>query len=161
MENIFIRKIHKEDNDELKAIIREVFEEHDAPREGTVFSDPTTNDLFGLFNKDRSVLWVAEESGVIAGCCGVYPTNGLDEDCAELVKFYLRSNARGKGIGRDLMLKSIQSAKNLGFKRLYLESLPEFSKAVSIYEKLGFKKLEKPIGSSGHGSCNIWMIKEL
>jgi putative acetyltransferase len=161
MENIFIRKIHKEDNDELKAIIREVFEEHDAPREGTVFSDPTTNDLFGLFNKDRSVLWVAEECGVIAGCCGVYPTKGLDGDCAELVKFYLISNARGKGIGKSLMLQSIQSAKDLGFNRLYLESLPEFSKAVSMYERLGFERLVMPMGSSGHGSCNIWMIKEL
>ena len=161
MENYLIRKIRKGDNDELKSIIKQVFEEHDAPREGTVYSDPTTNDLYELFRADRSVLWVAEESGEILGCCGIYHTNGLDEDCAELVKFYLHSKARGKGIGKSLMLQSIQSAIDMGFKKLYLESLPEFSKAVSMYEKLGFKKLDKQMGSSGHCSCNIWMIKEL
>ena len=161
MENLLIRKIKQEDNDKLKTIIKKVFEEHNAPREGTVYSDPTTNDLYNLFIEDRSVLWVAEENKEILGCCGIYPTKGLDDDCAELVKFYLSSNARGKGIGKALMLQSIQTAKDMGFKRLYLESLPEFSKAVSMYERLGFERLQKPMGSSGHGSCNIWMIKKL
>jgi putative acetyltransferase len=49
----------------------------------------------------------------------------------------------------------------MGYKRLYLESLPEFSKAVSMYEKFGFERLDKPLGSSGHTTCNIWMLKEL
>ncbi|HMS35037.1 MAG TPA: GNAT family N-acetyltransferase [Ignavibacteria bacterium] len=161
MENYLIRKIMQEDNDNLKSIIKQVFEELNSPREGTVYSDPTTNDLFNLFSEKRSVLWVAEENEEIFGCCGVYPTKGLDKDCAELVKFYLSSNARGKGIGKALMQQSIQSAKDLGFKKLYLESLPEFSKAVCMYERSGFERLDKPMGSSGHGSCNIWMIKEL
>ncbi len=161
MESLQIRKIRKKDNEILKDIILQVFEEHNAPREGTVYSDPTTNDLYGLFRADRSVLWVAEDSGEILGCCGIFHTKGLDDDCAELVKFYLLNKARGKGIGRALMLKSIRSAVEMCFRKLYLESLPEFSKAVSIYEKLGFKKLDKQMGSSGHGSCNIWMIKEL
>ena len=56
MENLLIRKIKQEDNDELKSIIKHVFEEHDAPREETVYSDPTTNDLYELFRADRSVL---------------------------------------------------------------------------------------------------------
>ena len=161
MENIIVRKVRREDNEALRDIIKKVFEEHDAPRQGTVYSDPTTNDLFSLFDEDRSVLWVALEEDEILGCCGIYPTKGLDKDCAELVKFYLLKKARGKGTGKELMLRSIESAKDLGYKKLYLESLPVFSKAVRMYEKLGFETLDKPMGSSGHGSCNIWMLKEL
>jgi putative acetyltransferase len=142
-------------------VIREVFEEHDAPRNGTVYSDPTTNNLFELFQTPDSVLWVAETYGTILGCCGIYPTEGLPEDCTELVKFYLSQKARGKGIGKELMEHCVRSAIEFGYKKLYLESLFQFSKAVRIYEKQGFLKLSQPLGNSGHSTCEIWMIKEL
>ncbi len=59
------------------------------------------------------------------------------------------------------MGKSIESARELGYTELYLESFPEFSNAVSIYESQGFIKIDKPLGESGHTSCNIWMLKKL
>ncbi len=46
-----IRKILPEDNSSLAKMIREVFEEFDAPREGTVYSDPTTDILSLLTDK--------------------------------------------------------------------------------------------------------------
>jgi putative acetyltransferase len=156
-----IRKVAQEDNKRLAKIIRTVFEEHNAPRAGTVYSDPTTDNLFDLFNKQGSILWVAMLNGEIVGMAGIYPTAGLDKNCAELVKFYLLKDARGIGIGKHLMAKCIQSAKDLGYTKLYLESRPEFSKALSMYEKLGFEHLSHPMGFSGHTSCNIWMIKSL
>jgi putative acetyltransferase len=161
MDNIIIKEVEVEDNLPLAQMIRAVFIEHGAPQNGTVYSDPTTFDLYSLFRKGKSILWVANLGNEIVGCCGIYPTEGLDEDTTELVKFYLPATARGKGIGRALMEKSIASAKGFGYKRIYLESLPHYSKAVSIYEKNGFKQLGKPLGNSGHTSCNIWMIKEL
>jgi putative acetyltransferase len=161
MEPLQVRKVARKDNARLAAIIRTVFEEHDAPQEGTVYSDPTTDDLYRLFQMDRSVLWVAALSGEVVGMCGIYPTPGLDDDCAELVKFYLLSQARGKGIGRALMTKSLESAREMRFRKIYLESLPQLSKAVSMYERAGFRMLDGPLGSSGHTACTIWMIKEL
>jgi putative acetyltransferase len=158
---VIFRKLKQEDNQALARMIREVFREHKAPESGTVFSDPTTDDLFALFRKSRSVLWVAEVDGVAAGCCGIYPTGGLEESCAELVKYYLAEPARGKGTGKRLMELCIDSAKEHGYQKLYLESMPHFSKAVAIYEKLGFQKLNKPLGNSGHNSCTIWMVLEL
>lgn len=158
---IDIRKIKKEDNLPLAKMIRSVFEEHDAPRTGTVYSDPTTDNLYDLFKTNRSVLWVAELDNKIVGCCGIYPTMGLPEKCAELVKFYLHEKSRGQGIGRKLMEKSIESAKEFRYATIYLESFSQFSKAVGIYEKQGFEALEAPMGNSGHTSCNIWMIKKL
>ena len=59
------------------------------------------------------------------------------------------------------MEKSIESAKEMGYSAIYLESLPDFSMAISIYEKQGFKHLDQPMGESGHTSCNIWMVKEI
>ena len=156
-----IRKVRKEDNAELAAMIRGVFDEHSAPREGTVYSDPTTDSLYELFRDPGSVLWVAEDQGTLLGCCGIFPTEGLPGECAELVKFYLPRSSRGKGIGRTLMEKSMESAKNLGYKEVYIESLPAFSKAVRIYENQGFKMLSHPLGNSGHPGCNIWMIKSI
>ena len=157
----YIRRIKQEDNRALAEIIRSVFEEHDAPRVGTVYSDPTTDNLFELFSLPKAVLWVAERDGVVIGCCGIYPTEGLPEGCAELVKFYLSNCARGKGIGKELMERSINSAKEMGYRSLYIESLPQYSRAIAIYEKQGFKMLDRQLGKSGHSTCNVWMIKYL
>ncbi|WP_410221153.1 GNAT family N-acetyltransferase [Pedobacter sp.] len=156
------RKVQAKDNRALAEIIRGVFTEHQAPTQGTVYTDPTTDALYELFQVEKAILWVAEDEGhKILGCCGIFPTPGLDKDCAELVKFYLHKDARGKGVGRALMEKCVVSAKEIGFKKLYLESLPEFATAVGIYEKQGFKKLNQPMGQSGHDGCNIWMLKTL
>lgn len=161
MGKLFIREVQKADNEDLSKLIKNTFEEFNAPKEGTVYSDPTTSDLFSLFRHEGSILWVGEIDGIISGCCGIYPTEGLPEDCAELVKFYLRPEPRGKGLGKTLMNQSIESAKDMGYKHLYLESLPEFSTAVKMYENLGFRLLDKPLGSSGHHSCTLWMLLDL
>ncbi len=156
-----IRKVKKEDNQTLADLIKEVFDEHNAPREGTVYSDPTTNRLYEYFKREKAVLWIAENKKKIVGCCGVYPTEGLPAGYAELVKFYILNEARGQGLGKKLIELTIKSAKQFEYKYLYLESLPEFSNAVAWYEKLGFHKLDIRLGNSGHPSCNIWMLKEL
>lgn len=156
-----IRQVEDNDNLALALMIRKVFEEHNAPKTGTVYSDPTTDNLFALFQNSGSMLWVAELDGEIVGCCGIYPSEGLDKNCAELVKYYLAKEVRGKGIGKALMQQSEESARKLGYTQLYLESLPHFAKAVGIYEKQGFAKLDHPLGTSIHTSCNIWMLKEL
>src|SRR5438477_2181964 len=121
MEDLVIREVTASDNMPLAKLIREVFDEHEAPHQCTVYSDPTTDDLYALFQKPRSVLWVAVLHNKILGCCGIYPTEGLPGDCAELAKFYLLKEGRGKGIGKQLMQLSFQSAKEMGYKKLYLE----------------------------------------
>lgn len=159
--SITIRTIQRADNPELAKIIRSCFHDFQVATEGTVYVDPTTDDLFKLFQPENSVLFVAETEGKLCGCCGIFPTEGLPDNCAELVKFYLHKNFRGTGIGRTLMEASINFAEDKSYNAIYIESLPEFSTAVSIYEKQGFKFLEKPMGNSGHSGCNLWMLKQL
>jgi putative acetyltransferase len=158
---ITIRKITEADNRRLAGIIRNTFAEHDAPREGTVYSDPTTDNLHSLFQTPRSALWVALVNGQPEGCCGIYPTEGLAVNHAELVKYYLSPLARGQGIGKRLITKAIETARQYGYEYLYLESLPQFAKAISIYKKLGFQTLDHPLINSSHSSCNIWMVKDI
>lgn len=158
---IIIKQIEEKENVSTAKMIRDVFVELDAPQKGTVYSDPTTDNLFELFKTPKSIFFVAKIGDEVVGSCGVYPTEGLTENCAEIVKFYLSKNYRGKGIGKMLMQKCFETAKEFKYEQLYLESLVQFSKAVGIYENLGFKKLSKPLGNSGHNRCDVWMIKDL
>jgi putative acetyltransferase len=158
---MLIRPIQENDNAALASMIRTVFREFGIDRPGTVYTDPTTDALFNVFRQSGSAYWVAEEDGEIIGGCGIYPTPGLPEGCAELVKFYLAASYRGRGIGRSLMEKSMQSAKDKGYKQLYLESFPELNKAVSMYVKAGFRELSSPMGNSGHYACTLWMLNDL
>ncbi|MBF8961918.1 GNAT family N-acetyltransferase [Pontibacter sp. FD36] len=156
-----IRPIQPSDNEPLATLIRQVFREFKIDKPGTVYTDPTTDSLYELFQQPGSAYFVAEENSTIIGGCGVYPTDGLPEGCAELVKFYLAAEARGKGIGHQLMQQSIAAARELGYSQLYLESFPELAKAVSMYEKAGFRPIPHALGNSGHYACNIWMLKDL
>lgn len=156
-----IRLLAITDNFDLANLIRAVFREFKIDKPGTVYTDPTTDDLFNVFKNEKSVYWVAEENGKLAGGCGVYPTPGLPPSYAELVKFYLLAEYRGLGIGKKLLEKCFASAMEKGYTHLYLESFPELETAVGMYEKAGFKSIDHPLGNSGHYACTIWMVKEL
>ena len=156
-----LRPVVFTDNQPLASHIRQVFREFRIDMPGTVYTDPTTDHLFELFQTPGSVYWVAEEDGTLLGGCGIFPTSGLPEGCVELVKFYVSAAARGKGIGKLLMNQSIASARNMGYKSMYLESFPELHTAIHMYEREGFKRIDHPLGNSGHYACNVWMLKDL
>jgi putative acetyltransferase len=160
-QKILFRPIEEKDNSEIAELIRAVFREFNIARPGTVYFDPKTDDMYSLFTTKGSAYWIAEENGVIIGGCGLFPTEKLPDGCAELVRLYLDASQRGKGIGWNLMQLTFETARELGYKQLYLESLPELEKAIGLYESAGFKSLDAPLGESGHFGCNIWMIKDL
>ena len=161
MENIVIRDLRKADNPFIAKVIRVALEEFGVARPGTVYTDPTTDDLFHLFSNENSRYYVAEHKGSIVGGCGIFPTIGLEKDTVELVKLYVDASARNQGVGRILMEKSIQAAKELGYRVVYLETMPELGKAITLYQRLGFQKLDHPLGASGHYACDLWMTKHI
>ncbi len=156
-----IRLIQPEDNLALAKVIRAALTEFGANKPGTVYFDPTTDQLFQLFETPGSVYYVAENDHQILGGCGIFPTSGLPNKTCELVKLYLAPEARGTGLGKALMLKAMEWAKGYGYEQVYLETMPELSNAVTMYERLGFKRLQKALGCSGHDGCSIWMLKTL
>jgi putative acetyltransferase len=158
---MIIRPILPKDNSAIAAIIRQTLAEFKANHPGTVYFDPTTDNLYELFKKEKSCYWVLEDEEGLAGGAGIYPTNGLPPDSCELVKLYLLPRMRGKGLGKKLMDICHRKAQEFGFLRVYLETMPELTVAVPLYEKMGYQYLNGALGNSGHFGCAIHMIKQL
>lgn len=162
MEGVTIRPIEIRDNVALAKIIRNSLEEFKANKPGTVYFDESTDRLFDLFKANaKSYYYVAELDDKVVGGAGIYPTEGLPAEVCELVKMYLSPSIRGLGLGKAMIEKCIKTAKDFGFTKIYLETMPELRKAVTVYEKLGFTYLHSAMGNSGHSGCDIWMIKEI
>ena len=162
METFFIREIKQNDNKDLAKIIRSSLVEFNANKLGTVYYDDSTDHLFELFSKTPgSFYFVAEKDGKILGGAGIFPTSNLPEGICELVKMYLSPEARGFGLGKKMISLCMDTAKNAGYTKIYLETMPELNQAVNVYKKLGFELIDHPMGSSGHCGCDIWMLKTI
>jgi len=83
----------------------------------------------------------------------------MDNDMFELAKMAVSPKAKGKGIGYLLGLAGVEKARQLGAKKLYLESNTILKPAINLYHKLGFKKVNGI--PSPYERCNIQMILEL
>ncbi len=160
-QSINIRTIQPADDKALATIIRETLEEFGAAKPGTVYYDETTDHLSAVFQKKGSMYFVVTLEDIVAGGAGIYPTENLPPATCELVKLYLAPVARGKGIGRLLMQKCEEAARNFGYENVYLETMPELRIAVPMYEKMGYRYLSQSMGNSGHTGCDIWMVKKV
>ena len=119
--------------------------------------DPRTWHICETMEKERAGYWVIDVEGEVMGGCGYYPTEGLPEGYAELVKFYLSPLVRGKGYGSRMFRLVIAEARKTGYKHLYIESFPEFADAVKMYARHGFVELPTRLGNSGHTATTIHM----
>jgi putative acetyltransferase len=160
-DEIIIRKIIADDDAKLAQIIRSSLKEFGAAKPGTVYFDPTTDHLYKVFQTKQSAYFVAEINNEVVGGAGVFPTEALPDKTCELVKMYLSPRVRGKGIGKLLLEKCMHEAKKMGYKKMYIETMPELTKAIPMYEKYGFKYIPGPLGNSGHGGCDLFMLKDL
>lgn len=77
-----------------------------------------------------------EEDGSIIGSCGLHP---MQAGTCELRKMYLRRDYRGKGLGRMLLEDALARARELGFRRVTLETASVLKEAIRLYERYGFK----------------------
>jgi putative acetyltransferase len=66
--------------------------------------------IYSLFQTPKSQLWVAELENKIVGCCGIFPTENLPENCTELVKFYIEEKEEEKELEKFLVRKNRNSA---------------------------------------------------
>lgn len=161
MSEIIIREIEASDNIAVAKMIREVLLELGAPKVGTAYEDKTLDVLSEVYDTEKAVYYVAELNGEIIGGAGVSQLENCSENICELQKMYFLSKSRGKGFGGMMMHKCLSKAKDFGYKKCYLETLPYMTSAVKLYFKTGFVALEAPLGDTGHYSCSEWMIKDL
>lgn len=156
-----IREIQPEDNQQVARVVREVLIEMGAPKVGTAYEDVALDDMYSTYRDNRKKYFVVVEEGKIIGGAGIAPLPGLEEKVCELQKMYFLPEARGKGLGVQMMDACLQFAKTQGFEQCYIETLPYMEGARKLYAKTGFKSLDKPIGNTGHYSCTMWMLKDV
>ncbi len=156
-----LRAISSSDNKTIAGIIRKSLEDFKAVKKGTVYFESGTDQLSEIFIYPHSAYFILEVNGDIAGGAGYYPTAGLDKNTCELVKMYLSAKFRGRGFGQILLTQVMREAKENGFDKMYIESMPELTNAISLYKKNGFEFIDHSLGNSGHNGCDVWMLKEL
>lgn len=156
-----IRPIEPSDNPALAQVIRSVLTELGVPKIGTAFADPELDAMTSAYQKPRSIYYVVEENESILGGAGIAPLAGEAAHICELQKMYFLPQARGKGLGSQMMNTCLTFAREQEFSLCYLETLPQMKAAQTLYRKTGFGYINAPLGATGHTSCNVWLTKTL
>ena len=87
-------------------------------------------------------IFVATYKNEPVGVCALCKMDDLIFDY-ELAKLAVSPKAQGKGIGILLCKAAVNKAKELGAKKLFLESNTLLRPAIHIYKKIGFKELSE------------------
>lgn len=156
-----IRLIERNDNQRIAEIIRAVFEDLGVPKVGTAFADKELDFMFETFQKPRSAYFVVERNGMVLGGAGIAPLADFDGNICELQKMYFLPEARGLGIGTQMMEFCVAKAREFKFDKIYLETMENMDRAQKLYTKYGFGYIEAPLGNTGHFSCEVQMLKEI
>ncbi len=160
-DTIVIREIEPQDNQQIEQVIKACFHEFKIPLEGTAYTDPETSKMYEAYQNENDVYYVVEADGEILGGGGIKPLRDYEKDVCEIQKMYFSPKVRGKGYGKILFEKCMETAKNRGYKTCYLESASQLKAAIHIYESFGFEHLKSALGNTGHYSCSVWMTKSL
>ena len=156
------REITSQDDAALAKIVRDNLKANGLNLPGTVYFDDNLDHLsdFYLDEKHKRFYYVlVDDKDNVIGGIGLAEFEFF-ESCAELQKLYLADSAKGNGIGYKLIKLIENKAREYGYKRLYLETHTNLAAAIHIYEKCGFRAIEKPSGVV-HATMNRFYIKEL
>ncbi len=155
------RELAPEYDAALAELIRVNLRKHHLDIPGTVYFDDNLNHLsdFYLANPEKQYYCIAtDDSDKLIGGIGLAEYEFFD-DCAELQKLYLADEVKGAGLSYRLISLIEDKAKELGYKRMYLETHNNLQAAIHVYEKSGYKEIDKPAGVV-HSTMNRFFIKE-
>lgn len=129
--------------------VRELFREY-----GEVVGSPICFENFAReiasLPGEYFCLLVAEESGRLAGCAAL---RKIAEGIAEMKRLYVRPAFQGKGLGRSLTEHIIREARDAGYSRLRLDTLPVMESAIALYRSLGFCGIPPYGGNPAEAIC--------
>jgi GNAT superfamily N-acetyltransferase len=101
--------------------------------------DEELSSLPGDYGRPRGRLWLAMMGQEAAGCAAIRPFG--ENDC-EMKRLYVRPVHRQKGVGKRLGVTAIEVAKELGYRRMFLDTLDSMTDATRLYRSLGFRETE-------------------
>ena len=96
-------------------------------------------DLPGDYVPPKGRLYLAMADAAVAGCIALRKIEGV---ACEMKRLFVRPAFRGTGLGRRLTMTVIRSARDIGYARMRLDTLPAMSSAIALYESLGFVEID-------------------
>lgn len=156
-----LRPIKPKDDAAVAAIIRTVMPEFGMKDPGSGLHDPEVDAMSASYSRSRHGYFVVERDGQVVGGGGIAPLTGADPSVCELRKMYFLKEARGHGLGEQLVRRCLAFAKEAGYQLCYLETFTDMVRAQKLYQRLGFTRIPKAMGNTGHSSCNHFYTLEL
>lgn len=108
-----------------------------------------------MYGPPRGALLLLEDAGEFKGCAGVRPLG----DVCEMKRLYVQASLRGQGWGRALAEAVAERARELGYRKLYLDTLPSMTTARALYTDMGFVTTEPYYMNPIEGVA--YMVKDL
>ena len=121
--------------------VRRLFEEYAASLDTDLCFQGFAEELAGLpgdYAPPEGRLLLALQNGQTAGCIALRP---LEPGVCEMKRLYVRPAFRDHGVGKVLVDRVIQEARNAGYQRMRLDTLPSMRSAQALYRRLGFQEI--------------------
>ena len=141
----------------LADLIRTNLKAHHLDIPGTAYFDDGLDHLSEIYDHEGRTYFVLLDDQRLVGGVGLAEFEGFP-DCCELQKLYLDDSVKGRGLGFQLIEKVEQEARTLGYKSIYLETHTNLQAAIHIYEKAGYKRIDRP-DCVVHSTMNRFYLK--
>lgn len=160
MGNFSFREIKEEDNCAVAALVRRNLEKAGLDIPGTVYFDAALDRLSEIYGKPDSRYYVlVDEGGRVVGGIG-FAAVPFMKDTAEMQKLYLDDSEKGRGLGYEMVSFIEEKIREAGFKQVYLETHEVLKAAIHIYEKSGYRDIDRP-KEVVHSTMNRFFFKSL